>query len=71
MAPDRVVGAFDESARPYESGWKGRLHHQIADEIRSLEIQVVPNPGRVLDGGCGTGYLLRDPAKGGAINGAA
>jgi ubiquinone/menaquinone biosynthesis C-methylase UbiE len=60
MAPDRDVGAFDERADEYESGWRGRLHHQTADEVAVLAVRLAPNSRRVLDVGCGTGYLLRE-----------
>jgi SAM-dependent methyltransferase len=63
VASDREVGAFDERAREYESGWRGRFHHQIADEVGSLALDVAPSPRCVLDVGCGTGYLLRELAE--------
>jgi ubiquinone/menaquinone biosynthesis C-methylase UbiE len=58
MTPDRDVAAFDERARNYESGWLGRLHHQIADRAADLALACAPWPERILDVGCGTGYLL-------------
>ena len=33
VASKRDVEAFDARAEVYESGWRGRLHHQIADEV--------------------------------------
>jgi ubiquinone/menaquinone biosynthesis C-methylase UbiE len=59
MAGDRDVAAFGERAASYEDGWLGRLHHQIADHTADLALACVPSPRRVLDVGCGTGYLLR------------
>ena len=56
---DRDVAAFDARAAGYEGGWLGRLHQQIADRTAELALGVVPAPQRVLDVGCGTGYLLR------------
>lgn len=61
--PDRDVGAFDERAHSYESGWRGRLHQQIADQVAVLAVGMTPTPTRVLDVGCGTGYLLRRLAE--------
>jgi ubiquinone/menaquinone biosynthesis C-methylase UbiE len=59
MAPDRDVAAFDERAAGYEQGWLGRLHHEIVDRTVDLALGTHPDPRRVLDIGCGTGYLLR------------
>jgi ubiquinone/menaquinone biosynthesis C-methylase UbiE len=56
---DRDVAAFDARAAGYEGGWLGRLHQQIADRTAELALGVAPAPQRVLDVGCGTGYLLR------------
>jgi ubiquinone/menaquinone biosynthesis C-methylase UbiE len=58
MAPDRDVAAFDERARGYDAGRLGQLHHQIADRTADLALTCEPAPQRVLDVGCGTGYLL-------------
>lgn len=59
MPPHRDVAAFDERARGYEQGWRGRMHHDIADRAADLALSVHASPRRVLDVGCGTGYLLR------------
>jgi ubiquinone/menaquinone biosynthesis C-methylase UbiE len=56
---DRDVAAFDARAEGYEGGWLGRLHQQIADRTADLAVRAVPAPRRILDVGCGTGYLLR------------
>jgi len=58
MARDRDVAAFGERAHDYDEGWRGRLHHQIADRTADLALTCVPAPRRILDVGCGTGYLL-------------
>ena len=58
MARDRDVAAFGERAQGYDEGWRGELHHQIADRTADLALSCVPAPRRVLDVGCGTGYLL-------------
>lgn len=59
MARDRDVAAFARRAPGYEEGWRGRLHHEIADRTADLALRQAPEPRRVLDVGCGTGYLLR------------
>ena len=58
MARDRDVAAFGERAQHYDEGWLGQLHHQIADRTADLALTCVPAPRRILDVGCGTGYLL-------------
>jgi ubiquinone/menaquinone biosynthesis C-methylase UbiE len=59
VPPHRDVAAFDERAPGYEQGWRGRLHHDIADRAAELALSVHASPQRVLDVGCGPGYLLR------------
>jgi ubiquinone/menaquinone biosynthesis C-methylase UbiE len=59
MPDDRDVRAFDERAASYESGRHGRLHQEISDRVVELALGQAPAPGRVLDVGCGTGYVLR------------
>jgi len=59
VPPHRDVAAFDERAPGYEQGWRGRLHHDIADRTAELAMSVHATPRRLLDVGCGTGYLLR------------
>ena len=58
MAHDRDVAAFGERAQHYDEGWRGQLHHQIAERTADLALTCVPAPRRILDAGCGTGYLL-------------
>ena len=55
---DRDVAAFDERAATYDSGWLGRLHHEISDKTAAIAAAAAKTPERVLDVGCGTGYLL-------------
>ena len=57
MARDRDVAAFGERAQRYDEGWRGQLHHQIADRTADLALTCVPAPRRILDVGC-AGYLL-------------
>ncbi|HYB35387.1 MAG TPA: class I SAM-dependent methyltransferase [Mycobacterium sp.] len=63
MPPYRDVAAFNDRAARYDRGWRGRLHHEIADRTASLAVATVAAPNRVLDVGCGTGYLLRVLAR--------
>lgn len=63
VASDRDIAAFDARAVGYERGWLGRMHHDIADRTADLALSLVPAPRRVLDVGCGTGYLLRQLAR--------
>ena len=62
MARDRDVDAFDRRASGYESGRLGGLHRDIADRTIRIALAEAPDPRRVLDVGCGTGYLLRQMA---------
>jgi ubiquinone/menaquinone biosynthesis C-methylase UbiE len=62
MTRDRDIAAFDARAGSYEGGWLGRLHQQIADRTADLALARAPETQRILDVGCGTGYLLRELA---------
>lgn len=62
MPPRRDLAAFEERAPGYEQGWRGRVHHDIAHRAAALAASACPAPRRVLDVGCGTGYLLRQLA---------
>ena len=59
VPPHRDLAAFDDRARSYDQGWRGRLHHVISERTAALATAVVAAPQHVLDVGCGTGYLLR------------
>jgi ubiquinone/menaquinone biosynthesis C-methylase UbiE len=59
VPPDRDVAAFEARARDYEGGWLGRMHHQISERTADLVVATDPDVRRLLDVGCGTGYLLR------------
>jgi ubiquinone/menaquinone biosynthesis C-methylase UbiE len=59
VPPYRDVAAFNDRAAGYDRGWRGRLHHEIAHRTAGLAVATVEAPNRVLDVGCGTGYLLR------------
>jgi ubiquinone/menaquinone biosynthesis C-methylase UbiE len=59
VPPYRDVAEFNDRAVGYDHGWRGRLHHEIADRTASLALATVASPRRVLDLGCGTGYLVR------------
>lgn len=63
MPPYRDLGAYDDRAVQYDRGWRGRLHHTISERTAALATSTVTSPRRVLDVGCGTGYLLRSLAN--------
>jgi ubiquinone/menaquinone biosynthesis C-methylase UbiE len=58
MPAHRDVAAFDARARTYENGWLGRFHHEVSARAADLALATSPDALRVLDVGCGTGYLL-------------
>jgi ubiquinone/menaquinone biosynthesis C-methylase UbiE len=58
----RDVDAFEARASGYEHGRLGTMHHEIADRSLRLALSFGDVSLRVLDVGCGTGYLLRSMA---------
>ena len=46
-------------AAGYDQGWRGRLHRGVADQTAEIALTASAAPERVLDVGCGSGYLLR------------
>lgn len=56
---ERDVRAFDDRAPTYEAGWRGGWHQDIARRTADIALACAVEPSRVLDVGCGTGYLLR------------
>jgi ubiquinone/menaquinone biosynthesis C-methylase UbiE len=58
VPPYRDLAAFNDRAAEYDRGWRGRLHHEISDRTAALAVATAASPTRVLDVGCGTGYLL-------------
>jgi ubiquinone/menaquinone biosynthesis C-methylase UbiE len=59
VPPYRDLAAFNDRAPEYDRGWRGRLHHEISQRTAALAVATAASPTRVLDVGCGTGYLLR------------
>jgi ubiquinone/menaquinone biosynthesis C-methylase UbiE len=59
MPPYRDVAEFNDRATSYDRGWRGRLHHEISERTANLAVATMATPNRMLDLGCGTGYLLR------------
>jgi ubiquinone/menaquinone biosynthesis C-methylase UbiE len=63
VPPYRDVAEFNDRAAGYDHGWRGRFHHEISERTASLAVATAAAPNRVLDLGCGTGYLLRELAS--------
>jgi ubiquinone/menaquinone biosynthesis C-methylase UbiE len=55
----RDIEAFEERAKSYEHGWRGRLHKRIIERSVDLVLSTGDEPNKALDVGCGTGYFLR------------
>jgi len=60
--PDRDVHTFDRRANDYDEGRHGQLHHDVSDRVVNLALAVHPTPRRILDVGCGTGYVIKSLA---------
>ncbi len=58
VPPDRNITTFAERAPRYDEGWLGRFHHDLARRAAAVALSSQPKPRRILDVGCGTGYLL-------------
>lgn len=59
MPEKRDVAAFERRVARYEQGWLGRFHRELAERVAALAVPTHPAPSRILNVGCGTGYLLR------------
>jgi ubiquinone/menaquinone biosynthesis C-methylase UbiE len=59
---DRDVAAFDRRAADYDRGGLGAWHQLIARRAADIALAARPQPGTVLDVGCGTGALLTELA---------
>jgi ubiquinone/menaquinone biosynthesis C-methylase UbiE len=56
---ERDIAAFDARAGGYERGGLGIFHRQVAGRTAAVALSSDSAPRRILDVGCGTGYLLR------------
>jgi len=59
VGSDPSVSRFERRATGYETGVRGRWHAEIVERTAALTRTVMPDTGRVLDVGCGSGALLR------------
>ncbi len=59
MSVRRDIETFEERAKSYEHGLRGRLHKQIIERSVDLVLSTGDEPKKALDIGCGTGYFLR------------
>ena len=57
------MAAFGERAPAMRTGGSAACTTTIADRCADLALARSPSPGRILDVGCGTGYLLRRLAQ--------